>query len=251
MFNIGKEYNAMPSGRKYGDGLYSGERFRLEYLLPMLQHSNGRRVILHMDDAIGYPSSWLDEVFGGLVRYHGYSKDTLKTKIGIHTFDQALYEEIWGYIDISKPDKNIALALSAPEITIGRHEPTKYQKWYLWQKADDSFEQKADMAKFGHNLPSAPLGYKMDTTDTLILKCKNVEPHTDSWSGESRPPCVRRSLFWLVDCKQHIYFGLRRYNAIKMKQGQYVVFDDTVEHYVMSDKLWVGCAWQLSILEQP
>lgn len=145
----------------------------------------------------------------------------------------------------SSPHKSIALALNTPEITTGRHEATKYQKWYLWQKADSSFTQTADMSKFGLNIPSAPIGWQMDTTDTLILKCKNVDPHTDDWVGNGSSPVIRRTLFWLVDCKQSIYFGVQKHKAIKMTAGQYVVFDDTLEHYVMSDKLWVGCAWQL------
>ncbi|MFC3168710.1 STAS-like domain-containing protein [Paracoccus fontiphilus] len=71
--NIAEQYTRFPGGRYPQDGDGNGTDFRIRFLLPVLEQHEQATVIL--DGAAGYPSSFLDEAFAGLVRNHGYSKD--------------------------------------------------------------------------------------------------------------------------------------------------------------------------------
>ena len=64
--SIAKDFSPFPAGRKRGDGPYTGERFREEHLRPLLNRHT--HVILDIDGVEGLPSSFLEEVFGGLIR---------------------------------------------------------------------------------------------------------------------------------------------------------------------------------------
>jgi hypothetical protein len=64
--NIASQFSRTPGGRYYTDGPASGEQFREERLIPALQKSG--TVVVELDGARGYPSSFLEEAFGGLVR---------------------------------------------------------------------------------------------------------------------------------------------------------------------------------------
>lgn len=68
--NIAKDFSDMPGGRLISEGDYSGELFRKELLLPKYKESleKGEHLIINFDGAYGYPPSFLDEAFGGLVR---------------------------------------------------------------------------------------------------------------------------------------------------------------------------------------
>ena len=97
--NIGKEFSETPLGRYPTDSGFSGERFREEILRPALADND--RVIVKIDDAEGYGSSFLDEAFGGLVRKGYFTLEALKQKLVIECVDKdyALYEDlIWKYI---------------------------------------------------------------------------------------------------------------------------------------------------------
>lgn len=93
--NIGKNFNRFPAGRYLDDGPASGQKFRDEILVPALVR--GEKLVVEMDDAIGYGSSFLEEAFGGLVR-QGYSVDQVLSSIEIDSFDDSLVEEIAEYI---------------------------------------------------------------------------------------------------------------------------------------------------------
>lgn len=64
--NVARDFSRTPGGRYYSDGPASGQQFRTEVLIPLLQQHP--RVIVELDGARGYPSSFLEEAFGGLVR---------------------------------------------------------------------------------------------------------------------------------------------------------------------------------------
>ncbi|MBZ9885120.1 STAS-like domain-containing protein [Mesorhizobium sp. CA10] len=64
--NILRDFSRTPGGRYYTDGPASGQKFRQELLIPTLAKND--RVIIEMDGTRGYPSSFLEEAFGGLVR---------------------------------------------------------------------------------------------------------------------------------------------------------------------------------------
>ncbi|WP_354675093.1 STAS-like domain-containing protein [Cupriavidus alkaliphilus] len=93
---VSKEFSRHPAGRFQSDGPFSGEAFRQRYLIPALKR--GERLILDMDGARGYGSSFLEEAFGGLVRA-GFAPMEIREKIEIQTSDKSLELEIWSYVD--------------------------------------------------------------------------------------------------------------------------------------------------------
>ena len=86
--NIAKDFSRCPSGRYESDGRYSGEEFRDEMLVPALKDYD--KVIVILDGVNGYPSSFTEEAFGGLIRKDLFNKEQLDEKLKIH-FDNPTY----------------------------------------------------------------------------------------------------------------------------------------------------------------
>jgi hypothetical protein len=101
VITIAKDFSRTPGGRFRTDGPYSGEEFREKYLLPAI-HADGAEIIL--DGAAGYPSSFLEEAFGGL-RRRGVPFEAIQNKIHISARDPEYgryVERIWKYIREAK-----------------------------------------------------------------------------------------------------------------------------------------------------
>jgi hypothetical protein len=62
---ISKEFSRFPAGRFRSDGSSSGEHFREDILIPALERGP---VTVVLDGVAGLPSSFLEEVMGGLLR---------------------------------------------------------------------------------------------------------------------------------------------------------------------------------------
>jgi hypothetical protein len=77
--SIARDYSPSPAGRTPADGPFNGERFRDSVLLPALQQAAQKndKVIVDLDDAHSYSSSFLEEVFGGIVRKHVFDAAVL------------------------------------------------------------------------------------------------------------------------------------------------------------------------------
>lgn len=86
---IGAQFSDDPSGRFYTDGDGSGEEFREEVLLPLLEKED-KLVINISKDVEGYGSSFLSEAFGGLVKYGYYCADKALSKIEIQVDSNSL-----------------------------------------------------------------------------------------------------------------------------------------------------------------
>ena len=98
--SIAKDFSRYPSGRYESDGRYSGEEFRDKILIPALKHSD--KVIVVLDGVNGYPSSFTEEAFGGLIRKGPFNKKQLDEKLEIHFDNPAYYSyalEIKEYLD--------------------------------------------------------------------------------------------------------------------------------------------------------
>jgi len=100
--SIAKDFSEVPAGRFVADGEFSGERFRNEFLRPALvAAAPGEKLEIDIDGTAGYGSSFLEEVFGGLVR-SGFSAEDLHRRVTIVSQDPAfsMYRTaIWRYID--------------------------------------------------------------------------------------------------------------------------------------------------------
>lgn len=67
---IVKEFSDTPGGRTVAEGDFSGELFRNKLLEPRYREAvkRGEKLEIYFDGAYGYPPSFLDEAFGGLVK---------------------------------------------------------------------------------------------------------------------------------------------------------------------------------------
>jgi hypothetical protein len=131
--------------------------------------------------------------------------------------------------------------------TTGNLPPQRFQIDEARVKADTSFCVSFS-DEFGAHFPSFE-GFVPDSNG-ILLKLKNVEPHEDPWVSHTREPRARRAIFWLLEgggqnaYGQKLIFGCGA-KHIKMGPGDFVVFNDRITHWVMSEKLWRGAASQL------
>lgn len=98
---LAKQFSRHPAGRYKTDGPYSGELFREKHLIPAIR--DRKKIIVHLDGARGYGSSFLEEAFGGLVRM--YSKEIVEAFISIDSRDSNLISRIRSYMDNAKGKK--------------------------------------------------------------------------------------------------------------------------------------------------
>ena len=106
--DISSDFTRYPGGRyrKHGDG--SGEEFRDDFLVPAIKAED--KVVIEMDDTAGYPASFLEEAFGGLVRV-GFEIDLLRAKLKLNAVKEEfkVYPEIaWSYIEDAANSKKTA-----------------------------------------------------------------------------------------------------------------------------------------------
>lgn len=100
MIYVATDFSDVPAGRNKADGEFSGEKFRDEYLIPKLKNATKEHpLVVNINDAEGYGSSFLEEAFGGLIR-EGYSEEYLKANLKIEANEiYKVYKEIiWQHI---------------------------------------------------------------------------------------------------------------------------------------------------------
>ncbi|UZE14767.1 STAS-like domain-containing protein [Pseudomonas sp. B21-053] len=93
--SLARDFTKFPAGRFKDDGPYSGELFREKYLEPAL--ASDEPVVVELDGARGYGSSFLEEAFGGLVRL-GFPAEKVLARISFVSKDTSLISEIQSYI---------------------------------------------------------------------------------------------------------------------------------------------------------
>lgn len=93
------DFSETPFGRKRSDGAESGETFREDKLIPLLERCD--KVTLVLDGVAGLPSSFWEEVMGGLIR-DGKQLEKLKYQLKLEVTDPLLkvYERLgWRYAE--------------------------------------------------------------------------------------------------------------------------------------------------------
>ena len=79
---ICRDFSETPNARYRAEGPDSGEEFRESLLEPkyILAINSNQKLIINLDGAYGYPTSFLEEAFGGLARKYGSAEvaDTLE-----------------------------------------------------------------------------------------------------------------------------------------------------------------------------
>lgn len=91
MISIAEKFSKFPAGRYKEDGPYSGARFRDEVLIPAVRSAvaSDSKVVVLLDGVIGYSSSFLEEVFGGLARADVAAPETIRKIVEIRADDSA------------------------------------------------------------------------------------------------------------------------------------------------------------------
>jgi hypothetical protein len=105
LIKLAEQFSEVPAGRYVTDGEFSGERFREEFLRPSL--ARGEEVIVDIDGAAGYGSSFLEEAFGGLVRKGYFTPEELHRRLKIQASDVAYANyvaSIWRFVDSARPE---------------------------------------------------------------------------------------------------------------------------------------------------
>lgn len=101
--NIGKDYSKTPGGRKKDSGDYSGEDFLEKCLKKQFEEAlrKGEPLFVNFDGLYGYPSSFLEESFGGIVRLYKESlslNEIFKTIILVSNDNPLLIERVSNYM---------------------------------------------------------------------------------------------------------------------------------------------------------
>lgn len=99
VINICKDFSDTPNARYKTEGAFSGEEFREGLLEPKYLEAkkNNEKLIINLDGGYGYPTSFLEEAFGGLARKYNYI-DVLETLEFVSEDEPSLIEEIQSYI---------------------------------------------------------------------------------------------------------------------------------------------------------
>ena len=96
-----KEFSITPGSRYRDEGekAHSGQEFREDYLEKKFEEAvkNRKKLVVDLDGTIGYGTSWLEEVFGGLARKYN-KKDVQNTLEFISEEEPYLIEDIKQYI---------------------------------------------------------------------------------------------------------------------------------------------------------
>lgn len=102
VFSIAKDFSPNPGPRYKRQGANSGEALRRR-LLEVLEKTDGE-VIIDLDGTKGIGSSFLDEAFGGLVRWNRKAKDDLLRRFKFQSrVDPSYIDEIVDSISHAEP----------------------------------------------------------------------------------------------------------------------------------------------------
>lgn len=100
-----KDFSITPGSRYRDEGkkAHSGQEFREDFLEPKFKEAlqSDKLLIVNLDGTIGYGTSWLEEVFGGLARNYGI-EEVLNRIEFISEEEEYLIEDITQYIRDAK-----------------------------------------------------------------------------------------------------------------------------------------------------
>ena len=98
--NVAKDFSRTPGSRYIKEGDFSGESFIKDFFESIFDEAiaSNNSITINLDGTLGYGTSFLEEVFGGLTRKYG--KDlVVKTLNFISNEEPYLIDDIMEYID--------------------------------------------------------------------------------------------------------------------------------------------------------
>lgn len=139
----------------------------------------------------------------------------------------------------------------SPEIVFRKHRP-KVLVDLVKEQGDDCFLSPFD-EDYIHLLPDLSKEYKSQdykysrSSGVMLTNLVYVEPHTDGSVGELTTDVA---LFGLLAGGKNLKLMVRQKDGIYwqsfwMYTGDWIMFNDSDEHLVMSDTKWTGMAIQL------
>ena len=99
---IAEEFSDSVGTRYISEGEYSGEEFRESLLKPKFKEAVEKecKLTVDFDGGYGYPTSFLEEAFGGLVRNSTYGKKDILSRLDFISEDEtSLIDTIKEYIN--------------------------------------------------------------------------------------------------------------------------------------------------------
>ena len=99
--NVRRDFSRTPGPRYRHEGNFSGEQFREEVLLPAVRKAINEKyqVVVVLDGAAGYGTSFLEESFGGLIRICRLKYQDVINAIRFKSFEEPdLVAEIKEYL---------------------------------------------------------------------------------------------------------------------------------------------------------
>ena len=106
-YNVARQFSRTPSARVFEEGKFPGAELR-QIIAPLIKECIDKKesFIINLDGASGYGTSFLEEVFGGLIRNEEINYQDLKSVLHFITKEEPELEaEIWEYIDDANNDK--------------------------------------------------------------------------------------------------------------------------------------------------
>jgi len=106
--SISNDFSRSPGPRLIVEGPFSGEKFRQDILAPKVTAAlrDQKTLLIDLDGTSGYGTSFLEESFGGLIRYDNFKYDDLIKILKFKSIEEPyLIEEIWQDIKDACEDK--------------------------------------------------------------------------------------------------------------------------------------------------
>lgn len=98
---IASAFSKTPGPRYIHEGKWSGEKFRKEQFFKFFDDAikANQKVIVDLDGTLGYGTSFLEEIFGGLIRIHHLNYDDIVNRLTIISEEESyLIDDIMHYL---------------------------------------------------------------------------------------------------------------------------------------------------------
>lgn len=108
IYSVALSFSRTPSARVESEGKFPGVELR-EIISPLIKDCISRKEVftIDLDGTAGFGTSFLEEVFGGLIRHEGLSFEDLKLYLTIKSDEEEdLIEECWDYIKDANEEKD-------------------------------------------------------------------------------------------------------------------------------------------------
>lgn len=127
----------------------------------------------------------------------------------------------------------------------GHHSISSSLRSRVKAQADESFTRYISVSL--DELPAPPDGWELNLDTTIALKLRGYcDPHRDDYQGRGPAGTPHLNLFWLVsDTSRRLSSLMVEGMSVRMKPGDWAVFDDAQLHAFLADGTWMGLAVQM------